>query len=444
LLAFEEDFMADPVADPWESEAGELFRNFQKTDPQRKRLSVEETNYITRFVRDNPDLTISKATGIERFQAKQCLLPDGRLLIVCKGKPNATGSHFYLSRGSFYGAFLKMFIVTKGEPRLTFFIPGTPEHEALKRGKIVFAFTRMGRAEQVFEFDYNLTDHGNILRRMQEMTEQTDDILRNEPRCVYDHELVRAETTDIELCKKHVTREDWLQVGWLKELKVRLQNTLRGVLELKTEPAIALEDEELKKHHRLVRMMHILAADEPAGTRLIKLVRYLAEPEIAVEGFLDILTYCRLYSKRGPTLVMMGCLRAWHDSALLPEISDWGRKQYVFSGFEKTVGTFEINASQFPIEKDESAQEYWTQQPPFIPFDGDKYLDRSDMPANYRELNDAWVLNPPAFNPEEAEESAQRLLEEAAALAEMDDPTEGARRISFWSVCRRRANGIRA
>src|ERR1700730_7529030 len=90
---------------------------------------------------------------------------------------------------------------------------------------------------------------------------------------------------------------------------------------------------------------------------------------------------------------MMGCLRAWHDSALLPEISDWGRKQYVFSGFEKTVSTFEINASQFPIEKDESAQEYWTQQPPFIPFDGDKYLDRSDMPANYRELNDASVLN---------------------------------------------------
>jgi hypothetical protein len=45
LLAFEEDFMADPVADPWESEAGELFRNFQKTEPQRKRLSVEETSY---------------------------------------------------------------------------------------------------------------------------------------------------------------------------------------------------------------------------------------------------------------------------------------------------------------------------------------------------------------------------------------------------------------
>jgi hypothetical protein len=126
LLAFEEDFMADPVADPWESEAGELFRNFQKTEPQRKRLSVEETSYITQFVRDNPDLTISKATGIERFQAKQCPLPDGRLLIVCKGKPNATGSHFYLSRGSFYGAFLKMFIVTKGEPRLAFLYPWHP------------------------------------------------------------------------------------------------------------------------------------------------------------------------------------------------------------------------------------------------------------------------------------------------------------------------------
>ena len=248
LLAFEEDFMADPVADPWESEAGELFRNFQRQSPSSKRLSVEETNYITRFVRDNPDLTISKATGVERFQAKQCLLPDGRLLIVCKVKPNATGSHFYISRGLFLRRFSENVHRHKGEPRLAFFIPGTPEYEALKRGKIVFAFTRMGRAEQVFQFDYNLTDHGNIVRRMQEMTEQTDDILRNEPGCVYDHELVRAEATNIELCKEHVTREDWLQVGWLKELKARLQNTLRGVLELKTEPAIALEDEELKKH----------------------------------------------------------------------------------------------------------------------------------------------------------------------------------------------------
>ena len=95
MLAFEEDFMADPVADPWESEAGELFRNFQKTEPQRKRLSVEETNYITRFVRDNPDLTISKATGIERFQAKQCLLPDGRLLIVKESQTRQDHTSIY-------------------------------------------------------------------------------------------------------------------------------------------------------------------------------------------------------------------------------------------------------------------------------------------------------------------------------------------------------------
>jgi hypothetical protein len=115
----------------------------------------------------------------------------------------------------------------------------------------------------------------------------------------------------------------------------------------------------------------------------------------------------------------------------LPEISNWGRKQYVFSGFEKTVSTFEINASQFPIEKDESAQEYWTQQAPFIPFDGDKYLDRSDMPANYRELNDAWVVNPPAFNPEEAEESAQRLLEEAAALRKWTIPPRARVELAF-------------
>jgi hypothetical protein len=62
--------------------------------------------------------------------------------------------HTSIYHGVLYGAFLKMFIVTKGEPRLAFFIPGTPEYEALKRGKIVFAFTKMGRAEQVFEFDY--------------------------------------------------------------------------------------------------------------------------------------------------------------------------------------------------------------------------------------------------------------------------------------------------
>ena len=423
--------MTDSVEGSWESEAGKLFDNFRKTEPQRTRLSVDETNYITRFVRDNPRATMSKATGIERFQAKQFLLPDGRLLIVCNAKPSVTGSHFYLSRGSFYGAYLKIFIVTKGEPRLTFLIPRTPEYEGLKSGRIVFAFTRMGKAAQVFEFDYNLSDHGNIVRRMLEQTEQTDEILRHEPDCVYDHELIRAEATDIELCKKYFTRGDWVQVGWVKELKIRLQNTLEGVLALTAEPAIALEDEELKKHRRLVLMMEILATNEPAGTRLIKLIRYFAEPQIAVEGFLDIFAYCSLYSERGPTPLMIDCLRAWHDSALLPEISAWGRKQYVFSGFEKTVSTYDIDVSQLSIEKDEDAQEYWTQQIPSIPFDGDKYLDKFDMPANFRELNDAWTLNPPVINLDGAEESAQGLLEEAAALRKWTIPPRARVEISF-------------
>jgi hypothetical protein len=44
------------------------------------------------------------------------------------------------------------------------------------------------------------------------------------------------------------------------------------------------------------------------------------------------------------------------------------------------------------------------------------------MPANCRELNEAWVINPPAINPDEAEESAQRLLEEAVALRQWTIP----------------------
>jgi len=178
-------------------------------------------------------------------------------------------------------------------------------------------------------------------------------------------------------------------------------------------------------------MAKILSQDKSPGIRLLELLRYFADPENAVEGFMDIFCYSNVYSDRQPIEIMGTLLRAWHDVALLPEISDWGRKQYMFSGFEKTVSSRVIDFSEFRIDIAEDAQEYWTQQTPEIAFDEDKYLDAGDMPANVRELREIWELNPPDIDPEQADEVALRLLEEASAIRHWTIPPRAHVELAF-------------
>ena len=102
------------------------FDKFLASEPQRRKLSHEEVAYVARFVRNTQSI-IPQVTGIARFQSRLALLPDGRPLIVVKGKSNKNGLHFPLVRGSQFGAFIKLFIQTKGEPRLAVLIPETPE-----------------------------------------------------------------------------------------------------------------------------------------------------------------------------------------------------------------------------------------------------------------------------------------------------------------------------
>jgi hypothetical protein len=420
-----------PPSEATQEEDNKLLQKFIASEPQRRKLTYEEIAYVNRFVRENALSIIPQATGIARFQSRLTLLPDGRPLIVVKGKSNKNGLHFPLVRGSQFGAFVKLFIQSKGEPRLAVLIPETPEFEALRQNRLVLAFVRMGKVEEVFEYDYTLTEHAQLMARVLEETLKTDKAIKMDPTCVPDHELLRAAASDTDLCKQYFTREDWLQVGWIKEVCTRFRNTIAYIRDLTDEPTKALEDEQLKEHPRLVRMAEILSQDKLPGARLIELVRYFADPEIAVEGFMDIWCYSQIYSERQPMEIMGTLSQAWQDVALLPEISDWGRKQYIFSGFEKTVSSRVIECSQYPIDKDEDAQEYWTQQAVEITFDEDKYLDAGDMPANWRELHEIWKLNPPDIDPEEADEISLRLLDEASAIRQWTIPPRARVELAF-------------
>ena len=84
----------------------------------------------------------------------------------------------------------------------------------------------MGRVEEVFEYDYTLTEHAHPMGRALEETLTTDKAIKADPTCVPDHELLRATACDTDLCKQYFTREDWLQFGWIKELTTRYRDTI--------------------------------------------------------------------------------------------------------------------------------------------------------------------------------------------------------------------------
>ncbi len=49
----------------------ELFDRFTASPPARRKMSAGEVAYVTKHIRDNPQTTISRATGLERFEAKR-------------------------------------------------------------------------------------------------------------------------------------------------------------------------------------------------------------------------------------------------------------------------------------------------------------------------------------------------------------------------------------
>jgi hypothetical protein len=326
-------------------------------------------------------------------------------------------------RGSEFGAYFKISIAAKSEPRLAFLIPGTKEFDALKGGYLVIAFVRLNRVEEIFEFDYRLTYHYSVLSRMLEITEITDVELRNDPSVIYDSELLRAEATDVPLCKGHFTREDWLQVGWVKALKSQYRFAVK-LLSLLTheETAEALASDLLKNGPLLRKAIEIIASEEPAGRRLIKLIEYFNDREISGECMLDMFCFNSLCPVSDATTVVAACLDVWNTSALSPKATNWGRRQVTYSNFYKTFTDIQIDPAQFPIGKDEEAQEFWTQQALFVSFDGDQYLTAGDLPANWKYLHETWAEHPPNMAPDKAEETAQLLLEEATALRKWTIP----------------------
>lgn len=184
----------------------ELFDRFTASAPARRKMSAGEVAYVTKHIRDNPQTTISQATGLERFEAMASLLPDGRLLIVAKGKSSPSRRHLPIVRGSPYGAYLKLLVSSKGEPRLAILIASSPEFQALRKSRSVFAYVRMGKVEEVIEFDYSLTEHSEIINQMLDGTGECDRDIKSDPHWIDDDVMLRAEAIADTAIDEYFTR----------------------------------------------------------------------------------------------------------------------------------------------------------------------------------------------------------------------------------------------
>ncbi len=114
-------------------------------------------------------------------------------------------------------------------------------------------------------------------------------------------------------------------------------------------------------------------------------------------------------------------MHVWHDRALDPTSSDWGRRQQYLEGARRKVEVYIIDVDGFPVNTDKEAQTYWQWLKPGALFDAPAYLDPSDMPADPKMVFDAWEREP-LVEPEAAADTVKNLLDEANALREWTIP----------------------
>lgn len=83
------------MLDPIEQEIQELLTRLRLEGPKPRQICGGEANQIIQFLRKNPTVTEFASSGIERFLANAACLPDGRALLVYRGKPINQAAFFY-------------------------------------------------------------------------------------------------------------------------------------------------------------------------------------------------------------------------------------------------------------------------------------------------------------------------------------------------------------
>jgi hypothetical protein len=393
--------------------------------PQPRSLLPVERAEIGRFLKTNHSLAQFRHDGIERLLGNASVLPDGRALFVFSSQPRSQIAISFFAWGSHFGACLRGMVRLRAHGGQVALAPGEAGFEALKTGKVVLAFIRLGGIGTTFELDYGQrSDHVGALNYLLGLTEETHRSLQEDGGLYIDEAFVRASSVS-DFFSSEFGRLEWLQRGWLKEAAFRLPRLLKSMEAFSASCSEALSWPTLKEFGDLYHSLSTVAVPGSPQEKVRAALGLFSEPSVA-GAFMEqaVALYLR-HDEIVPTQVRhaIGELGwVWQYRELDPIASDWGRRQIYFDGGKCTIDSYPLNPAGFPIERDEIATEYWTQKKPALPFDAPAYLTPEDFPANLKRISDAWDAEKVDIDIAIAEATIERLLEEASALRQWTIP----------------------
>jgi hypothetical protein len=398
--------------------------------PVPRILEAKERSEVGRFLRTRPALIEIPQEGLERFLGQTSVLSDGRLLLVFLGQPNQKSGNplSFLVWGSVFGGCLRLSMRMRPHPKQAVLIPSDPEFAALKLGRVVVSFWRLGKLEMAYELDYRREDHAEALAEICRIAEENTQAIFNNSGAFWDRERLLANSVS-ETFQDWFTRLEWLQLGWIKESRNRIPRVIKIVADLPDFAKRASEWEALQKYPVMRRVLGVASQSGPARERLPALLTLFTDAQTAMRFYVEAYELFDRLGQENEEVVrafktsVSRLMHVWNVQAWDPKVSDWGRRQHYIDGPRKAVGFYNIEADGFSLSSDKEAQSYWQWLQHVVLFDAPAYLDPSDMPVNPKMVFEAWASEVLEINLEEAAETIKNLLDEANGLRQWTIPT---------------------
>jgi hypothetical protein len=293
-------------------------------------------------------------------------------------------------------------------PKQAVLIPSDADFAALKLAQVVISFWRLDKLDMAYELDYRWADHVEALGYICETAEKTHHAYLDDPEVFWDRERILAYSIS-ETFQTWFTRRDWLQLGWIKESRVRIPRLLQIITDPTNVPKEASEWTFPEEYPVLRRGLNVATQCGPARERIRLLLDLFNDTQTAMQFYLDA---TEIFERLGreqipkPVRAAIGTLMVvWNIQGLDPRASDWGRRQHYIDGPRRAIGFYTIDVDGFYLNKEEEAQSYWQWLQPIALVDAPAYLDPSDMPANPKVVFDGWDKDTLTVNSEAAAEA---------------------------------------
>jgi hypothetical protein len=386
---------------------------------------------IVRHLHDNGPLTSFRNSGIEQFLANTGLLPDGRVICTIQATllDSSDGRFLPLSWGSKFGSCVRLLLPTRRIPTQAVFIPGEKLFDALQSNRLVFAFFRLSRIQNIIEFDLASSEEAkSAFAHLLLLTQQGHSEIAKVDRYIFDPVLVRANSVSEKYFSKYWTRLEWLQRGWINACARRSYYCFPWIDEAKTEISTASQLPFLRRFDLLYETISILNKTELSKSdRVTEILKNYKRRPI-VELPVELVAFDResstineddaLATRRAGVVAH----EIWELLELDAELSDWGRCQISWDTLGEEIPPAVIDPNGFPIERDDEAASYWEWKRPGISPNRNRLLSPSDLqldPGSFAEGFSNWGFD---IEDNEAKETITDLLNEAVALREWTIP----------------------